>query len=200
MLPGRKLQLEFARRNFWLVPSRMNPGISIVSHPRARGLGIFTAPRFLLSFAEAIFRMRRLLMLLGIVFLCSISALAQNSMDFFGGSCYEGLGRLPQAMPARNPSGVKVAVQYNFRKCLGIRARWRDISAPNRLHMSSISWPGRNFACRRICSLDFVTYGRVMTVLTGTEFGTNPLRTQWAAGWTGRWRRGSPGEGLKTTM
>src|ERR1700722_15823416 len=121
MPPGRKLQLEFARRNFWLVPSRMNPGISIVSHPRARGLGNFTAPRILLSFAEAIFRMRRLLTLLAIVFLCSISALAQNSMDLFGGYCYQGLGRLPQAMPGRNLSGVKVAVQYNFRKGLGFQ-------------------------------------------------------------------------------
>ena len=121
MPAGRKLQLEFARRNFWLVPRRMNPGIPIASHPRARGLGNFTAPRFLLSFAEAIFRMRRLLMLLALVFLSSISALAQNSMDFFGGYCFEGLGRLPQAIPGRNLSGVKVDVQYNFRKCLGIK-------------------------------------------------------------------------------
>jgi hypothetical protein len=63
---------------------------------------------------------RRLLVLLGLFFLFSISAEAQNSMDFFGGSSYEGLGRLPQAIPARNLSGVKVAVQYNFREWLGV--------------------------------------------------------------------------------
>jgi hypothetical protein len=63
---------------------------------------------------------RRLLVPLGLFFLFSISAKAQNPMDFFGGYSYEALGRLPQAIPARNLSGVKVAVQYNLREWLGI--------------------------------------------------------------------------------
>jgi hypothetical protein len=64
--------------------------------------------------------MRRLSVLLGFVFLSSISAMAQNSTDFFGGYSCEALGRLPQAIPGRNLGGVKVRVQYNFREWLGI--------------------------------------------------------------------------------
>jgi hypothetical protein len=75
----------------------------------------------LLFFPEAIFMIRRVLVPLGLFFLFSISAKAQNPMDFFGGYSYEGLGRLPQAIPARNLSGIKVAVQYNFKDWLGVQ-------------------------------------------------------------------------------
>jgi hypothetical protein len=63
---------------------------------------------------------RRLLVLLGFVFLSSISARAQNSWEVFAGYSYEALARLPQAIPAKNLSGIEVAVQYKFKDWLGV--------------------------------------------------------------------------------
>jgi hypothetical protein len=51
------------------------------------------------------------LVLLGLFFLFSVSARAQRMMGAFGGYSYEGLGRLPQAIPGRNLNGVKIVVQ-----------------------------------------------------------------------------------------
>jgi hypothetical protein len=63
---------------------------------------------------------RRLLVLLGLFFISSISARAQNEIDVFGGYSFQQLDRLPQAIPGRNLSGVEVAVQYKFEDWLGI--------------------------------------------------------------------------------
>jgi hypothetical protein len=63
---------------------------------------------------------RRLLVLLGLFFLTSISAKAQDSWQVFGGYSYGPLARLPQAIPAKNLSGMEVAVQYKFKDWLGI--------------------------------------------------------------------------------
>ena len=65
---------------------------------------------------------RRLLVLLGLFFFSSISARAQNPIEVFGGYSFEGLGRLPQAIPGRNLSGVEIALQYKFRDWLGVTA------------------------------------------------------------------------------
>ena len=61
----------------------------------------------------------RLPVLLGLLFIFSISARAQHSMDVFGGYSFEALDGLPQAIPGRNLNGVEVAVQYKFRDWLG---------------------------------------------------------------------------------
>jgi hypothetical protein len=63
---------------------------------------------------------RRLLVLLSLFFLFSISARAQHAMDVFGGYSFEELDRLPQAIPGRNLSGVEIAVQYKFNDWLGV--------------------------------------------------------------------------------
>lgn len=63
---------------------------------------------------------RRLLVLLGLFFLFSISASAQNEIDVFGGYSFQELDRLPQAIPDRNLSGVEIALQYKFEDWLGI--------------------------------------------------------------------------------
>jgi hypothetical protein len=68
-------------------------------------------------FPEAFFMARRLLILLGLFFLFSISARAQ-SFDLFGGYSYERFG----GSPARNLHGVEITGQYRFRNWLGIAA------------------------------------------------------------------------------
>ena len=60
---------------------------------------------------------RRLLILLGLFFLFSISARAQ-SFDLFGGYSYERFG----VSPGRNLHGVEITGQYKFRNWLGIAA------------------------------------------------------------------------------
>jgi len=62
----------------------------------------------------------RLLVLLGFLFIISIPARAQHVMDVFGGYSYEGLDRLPAAIPGRNLSGVEIAVQFKFNDWLGV--------------------------------------------------------------------------------
>jgi hypothetical protein len=60
---------------------------------------------------------RRLLFLLGIFFLFSISASAQG-MDFFGGYSYERL----DSSPGRNLNGVELTGQFKFTRFLGVAA------------------------------------------------------------------------------
>lgn len=60
---------------------------------------------------------RRLLMLLGVFSLFSISANAQG-IDLFGGYSYERLG----TTPARNLNGVEITGQFKFTNWLGIAA------------------------------------------------------------------------------
>jgi hypothetical protein len=60
---------------------------------------------------------RRLLILLGLFFLFSISARAQK-IDVFGGYSFERLG----TSPGRNLNGVEITGQYKFRDSLGIVA------------------------------------------------------------------------------
>ena len=60
---------------------------------------------------------RRLLILLGLFFLFSISARAQ-SVDLFGGYSYERFG----ASPGRNLNGVEITGQYKFTNWLGLAA------------------------------------------------------------------------------
>jgi hypothetical protein len=63
---------------------------------------------------------RRLLVVLGLFFFSSISARAQGTWEVLGGYSYEALARLPQAIPAKNLSGMEVALQYKFKDWLGI--------------------------------------------------------------------------------
>jgi hypothetical protein len=58
---------------------------------------------------------RRLLIVLGLFFLFSISARAQ-SIDLFGGYSYEHLG----TSPARNLNGLEITAQYKFKDWLGV--------------------------------------------------------------------------------
>ncbi len=60
---------------------------------------------------------RRLLFLLGVMFVFSISAKAQG-LDFFGGYTYERLG----TSPGRNLSGVEFTGQYKFVNWFGVVA------------------------------------------------------------------------------
>ncbi len=60
---------------------------------------------------------RRLLILLGLFFLFSISARAQG-IDLFGGYTYERL----DSSPGRNLSGVEITAQYKLRDWLGVAA------------------------------------------------------------------------------
>src|SRR5579864_729942 len=68
-------------------------------------------------FPEAFFMARRVLILLGLFFLFSISAKAQSG-DVFGGYSYERFG----GSPGRNLHGVEITGQYKFRSWLGIAA------------------------------------------------------------------------------
>jgi hypothetical protein len=79
----------------------------------------FSTPRLQLQilFPEAIFMARRLLILLGLFFVFSISARAQ-SIDLFGGYSYERFG----VSPGRNLNGVEITGQYKFRSWLGLAA------------------------------------------------------------------------------
>ena len=78
-----------------------------------------STPRLQLQilFPEAFFMARRVLILLGLSFLFSISARAQSA-DVFGGYSYERFG----GSPARNLHGVEITGQYRFRSWLGIAA------------------------------------------------------------------------------
>ena len=60
---------------------------------------------------------RRLLILLGLFFLASLSARAQSA-DIFGGFSYERFG----ASPGRNLAGVEITGQYRFSNWLGLAA------------------------------------------------------------------------------
>ena len=60
---------------------------------------------------------RRLLILLGLFFLFSISAKAQG-IDVFGGYSYERL----RTSPGRNLNGVEITAQYKFADWLGVAA------------------------------------------------------------------------------
>jgi hypothetical protein len=79
----------------------------------------FSTPRLQLQilFPEATFMARRLLILLGLFFVFSISARAQ-SIDLFGGYSYERFG----VSPGRNLNGVEITGQYKFRSWLGLAA------------------------------------------------------------------------------
>ncbi len=61
---------------------------------------------------------RRLLILLGLFFLSSISARAQGGIDLFGGYSYERLG----TSPGRNLNGVEITGQFKFTNWLGVAA------------------------------------------------------------------------------
>ncbi len=60
---------------------------------------------------------RRLLMLLGLFLLISVSARAQN-IALYGGYTFERLG----TSPARNLNGVEIAAQYRFTNWLSVSA------------------------------------------------------------------------------
>lgn len=60
---------------------------------------------------------RRLLILLGVFFLFSLSAKAQ-SVDLFGGYSYERL----DSSPGRNLNGLEITAQYKMRSWLGVAA------------------------------------------------------------------------------
>jgi hypothetical protein len=60
---------------------------------------------------------RRLLILLGLFFVFSISARAQG-IDLFGGYSYERVG----GSPGRNLNGVEITAQYKFMDWLGLAA------------------------------------------------------------------------------
>jgi hypothetical protein len=61
---------------------------------------------------------RRLSFLLGLLFLCSISAWAQSGASLFGGYSYERL----DSSPGRNLNGLEFTGQYKFVNFLGIAA------------------------------------------------------------------------------
>ena len=85
---------------------------------------------------------RRMLILLGLFFLFSISARAQG-IDLFGGFSYERLG----SSPGRNLGGIEFTGQYKFRDWFGIDA---DLDG----HFSLPSEP----------------YGRTLHAMVGTQF------------------------------
>jgi len=62
----------------------------------------------------------RVIMLLGLFFLYSISARAQRPIDLFGGFSYQSLNRLPQAIPPRDLYGVEITARYELRDWLGV--------------------------------------------------------------------------------
>jgi len=61
-----------------------------------------------------------MLVLVGLFLLSTIPARAQRLMEVFAGYSYEGLDRLPQAIPGRNLNGTEIAVQYKFTDWLGV--------------------------------------------------------------------------------
>jgi hypothetical protein len=91
----------------------------LVTSPVSAARRELSTPRLQLQilFPEALFMARRLLILLGLFFLFSISARAQ-SIDVFGGYSYERFGGSPE----RNLHGVEITGQYKFRNWLGIAA------------------------------------------------------------------------------
>jgi hypothetical protein len=97
-------------------------GVSIADHPSVPvGRDLATPPLQLqFQFPEVIFMTRRVLVLLSLFLLFSISAKAQSAIEVFGGYSYQGLDRLPQAIPGRNLNGVEIAVQYKFNDWLGV--------------------------------------------------------------------------------
>ena len=62
---------------------------------------------------------RRLLVLLGVFFVFSISARAQREVELYAGYSYEGLDRLPNAIPGRNLNGAEIAAQYKLNSWFG---------------------------------------------------------------------------------
>ena len=65
---------------------------------------------------------RRLLVLLGVLFLFSTAARAQREVEVYAGYSYEGLDRLPNAIPGRNLNGLEIAAQYKLTDWFGIVA------------------------------------------------------------------------------
>jgi hypothetical protein len=61
---------------------------------------------------------RRLLILLGLFFLSSISARAQGGIDLFAGYSFERLG----TSPGRNLNGLELTGQFKFTNWLGVAA------------------------------------------------------------------------------
>jgi hypothetical protein len=66
------------------------------------------------------FMTEKLLALLGLLFLFSVSARAQHSVDLFGGYSYQALDRLPRAIPGRDLEGVEISARYGLRDWLGV--------------------------------------------------------------------------------
>src|SRR5579862_4636222 len=79
--------------------------------------GNLPTPQFHIPFPEAIFMARRLLILLGLLFIYSISARAQG-IDVFGGYSYERFS----ISPGRNLNGMEITGQYKFANWLGAAA------------------------------------------------------------------------------
>ncbi len=63
---------------------------------------------------------RRVLALLGLFFLFSVSAKAQRAIELYAGYSYEWLYNLPNALPGRNLNGVEIAAQYKISKWFGV--------------------------------------------------------------------------------
>jgi hypothetical protein len=116
------MDISSMRRSFVCSDCRRTFGISIASHPSAPVERDLATPPLQLQFLfpEVIFMTRRVLVLLCLLFLFSISAKAQGAIEVFGGYSYQGLDRLPQAIPGRNLNGVEIAVQYKFNDWLGV--------------------------------------------------------------------------------
>jgi hypothetical protein len=62
---------------------------------------------------------RRLLVLLGVIFLFSVSARAQREVEIYAGYSYEGLYQMPNAIPGRNLNGAEIAAQYKLTSWFG---------------------------------------------------------------------------------
>jgi len=143
----------------------------------------------------------RLLVLLGLCFLFSISAKAQNPIEVFGGYSYEQLGRLPAAIPGRNLDGVEIAVQFKFKDWVGVEA---EVDG----HFGLPSEP----AARSLNILggpQFSLPGRITPfahVLVGVGHGytdgiwDNSFAAAIGGESTCGWHRKFPGELLKATM
>ena len=63
---------------------------------------------------------RRVLVMLGLVFLCCSSASAQRSMETYAGYSYEGFYNLPNALPGYGLSGIETSFQYKFKDWFGV--------------------------------------------------------------------------------
>jgi len=63
---------------------------------------------------------RRVLVLLGLLVFCAVSASAQRSIESYAGYSYEGFYRLPNALPGYGLSGIETSVQYKFTDKFGV--------------------------------------------------------------------------------